>query len=179
MYDVDEFVNKVLEGNRTAEENKKALIRVLDPAAASVLKRLNISDLEKDFEETLWELFQCDTPPSSTKLIHFGVREAADGCNLYVVGTRQKEPPEFRDTEEWDWVGPHNGVLKLPLLSVLWENLSGGKEEEWEVVLAVVMIILKSYLSQNMESFLDITGLSRVKITAGFDDGDLYEIPLE
>ena len=179
MYDVDEFVNKVLEGNRTAEENKKALIRVLDPAAASVLKRLNISDLEKDFEETLWELFQCDTPPSSTKLIHFGVRETADGCNLYVVGTRQKEPPEFRDTEEWDWVGPHNGVLKLPILSVLWENLGGGKEEEWEVVLAVVMILLKSYLSKNTESFLDITGLSRVKITAGFDDGDLYEIPLE
>ena len=59
MYDVDEFINGVLEGDRTAEENKRALVKVLDPGAASILKRLNIAELEKDFEETLWELFQC------------------------------------------------------------------------------------------------------------------------
>lgn len=179
MYNIDDFVNKVLAGKGSLETNRKALLSVLDPSAKTTIKGLNFQKLLKDLEDSLWELFQKETPPSSTKLIHFGLRETADGCCLYVVGTRQKEPPEFRDSEEWDWVGPDSGCLNIPQLNRLWENLSGAKEEEWEVVLAVTIIVLKSYFDDNTESFMDMIGLESVIITTGFDDGDLYEIPLK
>lgn len=179
MYDVDDFISVVLGNTHSLDENKKALLSSLDPSVRSILKRVDFAELCKDFEESLWELFQRETPPTSTKIIHFGLRESADGCSLYVVGTKNRETPEFRDSEEWDWVGPHGGCLHLPVLCTLWESLSGSKEEEWEVVLAVVMIILRTYLCTNAEAFLSMSGLASVKITAGFDEGDLYELPLD
>jgi hypothetical protein len=67
----------------------------------------------------------------------------------------------------------------MPALCELWERVCGGREEEWEVVLAVTLIVLKYYLAENAGDFLSMINLSSVKVTAGFDEGDLYELQLE
>jgi hypothetical protein len=179
MYDVDEFIGEVLEEHGMMEESKRALLKVLDASVSPLVRELDFEELSKDLEESLSELFQKETPPPGTKIIHFGLRETAEGCSLYVVGTKKRELPEFRDSEEWDWVGPLGGELKMPALCALWESVSGGREEEWEVVLAVALIVLKYYLAENAGDFLSMINLSSVKVTAGFDEGDLYELQLE
>ena len=179
MYDVDEFIGEVLEEHGAMEESKRALLKVLDESAKPFVRELDFEEISKDIEESLSELFQTDTPPPGTKIIHFGLRETADGCSLYVVGTKKRELPEFHDEEEWDWVGPDGGELNVPDLCNLWTNISATREEEWEVVLAVAMIVLKYYLDENAGDFLSMINLSTLKVSAGFDDGDIYEIPLE
>ena len=178
MYDVNDFVTGVWEGERSLSENKAALLSALDPSVRAIIKSLDYEELLKDFEESIWELFQDETPDGGIKIIHFGLREAADGCCVYVAGTKQREVPEFRDSECWDWITQNGGCLNLPILNRLWDRLCGTREEEWEVVLSVFMILLKAYLDEKGESFLETSGLSRVRVSVGFDDGDIYETDL-
>lgn len=176
MYDVDEFLTKILEGKGTLEKNIKALLKVLSKSCAEVIKKMDFQALSQDLADAISEHLQSSNPPQSVKGIHFGLRENVDGCALYMAGTHLRETPEFRDSEDWDWTGSHRGCLKLSSLSLLWNSIAITDEEEWEVILGISVILLKAYLDQNHKEFTDMLGIKDIYVTAGFDDGEIYKL---
>jgi hypothetical protein len=139
---------------------------------------LEAFDIDLALEKfTAWFLrvLRADPPSSGVQALRFGLFEADGACRLYVSGSKtyDQDVPDWALSSDW-WREDH--VMSEVLVPALWSQLKRTGAEPWVAAQAIVIILVRVFFANHAKEFQGLSGLRRVHVVAGFDEGDQYAI---
>jgi hypothetical protein len=153
-----------------AQDHAK-LIEFHEGDAKNSLEAFDIALVSEKFTAWFRRVLRADPPPSGIRAIRFGLFEGDGACRIYVSGSKtyDKNRPDWALSSDW-WREDH--VMPQVLLSALWLQLKRTGAEPWVVAQAIAIIFVRAFFTNHAEEFQSLSGLRRVHVVTGFDDGD-------
>lgn len=157
----------------TLGQSRKSLLEFLSPKGRKVLQPFAFEAVLDPFTGWFLDLLRTEPPGRNIRALYFGLFESGGGCRLYVSGAKAYDP------EDSDWAGatdwcPQNRYAPLEALLKLWKPVRKAGNEPWVVMQAIAIALIQAFFNEHEVKFKQLTGLKRVYIISGFDDGDLY-----
>jgi hypothetical protein len=162
-------------GRYSLKAGQERILKCLSPKGRAALAGFEFGAVLEDFSRWLLNLLRADPPGREISGLYFGLFESEGGCKLYVSGGKAY------DVEDSDWAcamdwSPEGRYARLEQFSKLWRPLREAGDEPWVVIQAMVIVLVRSFFGNHCSEFRKLTGLRRVHVASGFDDGDLYAI---
>ncbi len=157
------------------ELGRGRIIEYLARKERRALKGVQLSPTLEQFTRWFLDTLRADPPGRKIRALYFGVVETKAGCMLHVSGANAYADEDF--DSDWacttDWL-PKGRVAPLGLLSEIWNRLRKTSDENWVVVLGITILIVRAFFRKHHTEFTKLTGLKRICVACGFDDGDSY-----
>lgn len=143
--------------------------------AKEIIEAFSFKTTMADFSVWLLRLLETHKLPPKTNVLKFGLLEQNRTTKIYVSGYVSC------DTESSDWARRpiwwrENYFTELNELSALGRKLARTKSTPWITVQAITILLIQEFFKKHSDKFRKITGLRRVVVMTGFDDGDLYKV---
>jgi hypothetical protein len=156
-------------------QDQAKLVAFHEGHAKSCLKAFDIALASEKFTAWFLTILQADPPPSGIQVVRFGLFEGDGACRIYVSGSKtcDKNTPDWALSSDW-WREDH--MMPQVLVSALWSQLKRTGAEPWVAAQAIAIILVRAFFANHAEQFQGLSGLRRVHVISGFDDGDQYAI---
>lgn len=175
MADLCDLLDELPKCRATLTEDKAAILAALDESERGIVETKNFDGALVAFKDWILALVKNEPIPASIQGLNFGLHEPEGNFGLYVTGSNSynAEDPDWACANDY-W--PEGRYCRLEIIHKLSEELSDTDTEAWQVAQAIVTAVVKAFFQQYANDFIAITGLKRVHIATGFDDGDLYNV---
>ena len=169
------LLNSLASGPYSLRLGRQKIIEHLSPKGRKALAGLDFNKILGKFEKWLLDTLRSEPPQTKIRALYFGLFESKSGCQLYVSGANayEKEASDWACASDWS---PKKRYAPLDQLSSTWSRLAKAGDESWVVIQAIVIVTVRAFFLKNSTGFRKLTGINKVYVASGFDDGDLYAI---
>jgi hypothetical protein len=156
------------------QQARVKLISFYEGDSRRCLERFDFDSALEQFSQWFLQLLRADPPSPGLQVLKFGLFESGGGCRLYAAGTKTYDDkhPKWVDSNDW-WNQSH--VMPEGFLKSIWSELKQNRPR-WVAWQAITIVVVQAFFAKHAREFQKLSGLGRIHVASGFDEGDLYAL---